>query len=246
MIRFLYSRLYASGYDFHIGPETPVGRLYDAICNDMIGDEQKLLFLQNAGGKITFGVREQLVLRDERGRLRCHFTGFQLVRDESADDVPFLKALDDRFDAITAEAIECHRILDGNLKDPESLRQTDIRFDRAASQKAIAWDNAVKALRDNPAHSFLMMFGHDGRKLQLPFPSPEAELKPKLPPLPPRDTKTSPAKNAFAEGTADPKKSVKSRNRQETGGPGVMRALKGLFSGRNEKGNPFSTPDDGP
>jgi len=169
MKRFLRGRLHASdkGYDYYIPPFYEVGKLYKAVANDLLGDNKKLLFLQNHNGVITFGVREPLSLFDFRGRVRCNFMGYQLGQNERLDLVPSLASLRSRFPDITAEAHECHNILDNDSRLGLTMQATAISFPLLPYIKDNAWDRSVLALLQNPDHPVLLTFDEHGDCLSL-------------------------------------------------------------------------------
>lgn len=170
MKKFLYGRLHdaGKGYDFYIRPEQKVDALLNALSTDMIRDEKRLLFLQNLNGRIILGVREQLTLKDHFGRLRANFMGYQLEPHETALTVPFLDALQAKIPAITAEAHECHRLLDEDSSCGDRLRDTDIKFDHGHHQAGNDWDAAVMFIRKSPGISMTFMFDEHGRTISVP------------------------------------------------------------------------------
>lgn len=170
MKQFVYTRLHErdQDYTFYVPPLYTTGVLGKAIASDMIDAKKKLLFLQRLGKDITFGVREQLTLRDERGRLITHFTGFQLEPHEGLGDIPYFEALERAFPVITQEAYMAHEILDSNETAGKKLQDTNIVFERGRPRPDVSWDLAIQQILDNPRKNGLIMCDERGKKLPLP------------------------------------------------------------------------------
>lgn len=172
MKRFLHGRLRdrLRDYRFYIPTSYPIGPLSEAIARADIEDGGRSLFLQSLGGHVTFGVKERLNLKDDFGRWRSNFMGYQ---SEAGEKVPFLDGLQSAFDEITAEAHECHRILDENLDAGKSMRYTAIVFPRGSFQVGNDWDKAVFELLRNPSASFLRTFDQNGKLLSSAVAAPD-------------------------------------------------------------------------
>lgn len=169
-----------------------MGPLLDAITNDLISDRNKLLFLQELEGRIVFGVKQQLTLRDEVGRLRANFMGYELESHEGPEVIPFYSALQAQFDAITEEAHACHARLDTDPRCGKTLRDMQINFESGAPQPGNRWDEAVLRLRRKPGRSALFIFDEHGNKsILLQGISDELKEDEQRPPVLGRDLKAT-------------------------------------------------------
>jgi hypothetical protein len=170
MKKFLYGRLHDpnNGYDFYIRPGHSIDPLLAALSTDLIPDAKPIVFIYSQNGRIIFGVREQLTLKDDFGRLRANFMGYQLESDEAPLALPFLDELQAKLPEITAEAHECHRLLDEDPTCGDCLRETSIQFGHGHHQADNDWDNAVMRIRKNPTLPLLLMFDEQGKAMSLP------------------------------------------------------------------------------
>jgi hypothetical protein len=172
MKRFLHGRLHdrQRGYRFYIPTSHPIGDLSETIARADIEDGERGLFLQSLGGHVTFGIKERLNLKDDFGRWRYNFMGYQ---PEAGERVPFLDGLQGVFDEITAEAHECHHILDQNWDAGKSMQDTAIIFSRGSFQSGNDWDQAISELSQKPSASFLKTFDKNGKLLSSSVAAPE-------------------------------------------------------------------------
>jgi hypothetical protein len=202
MKKFLYGRLHDAnkGYDFYVRPAQDVGPLLKALSTDLIPDEKTLIFLYNHNGRIIFGLRQQLSLKDSFGRLRANFTGYEL--DQSPSSLPFFEALQEKLAEISDEAHACHRLLDQDSSCGPSLRETTILFGSGRFQQNNDWDRAVAGIQRNPTASLLLMFDEDGNSI--PAPS-ETAFSQKHYPADPREEMAPHRPTSSADSTCRPR-----------------------------------------
>lgn len=165
MKRFLFTRLHQieNDYGFYIAPIFDIPHLlHSLITSEALDAGKKWLYLHRQDGKVTFGVRELLDLRDEHKRPITSFIGYQLEPHHNANYVPFHDALKKAFPAITAEVNDLQSILNAGNVRKETLNTTKTTFANGTFQAGNAWDEAVASMQKHSS-DVLMLFDEHGQ-----------------------------------------------------------------------------------
>lgn len=165
MKSFVFTRLHERDhdYDYYVPPRYTLGGIKGVIKSDLLDKKTRFLSLECKNGQVSFGIREQLDLRDVRGRLICHFSGYQLDPQEGMDCIPSLAALINQIPAITAEANRVHGILDEDPAQGKNLQTPAIAFGFDPQQDGNDWDQAVQQIQKNPGQDALFLFDEQGK-----------------------------------------------------------------------------------
>lgn len=171
MKRFLYGRLYSrdDDYDFYIPTTVKIGLLSNAISVERYNEMVPLLFLQNKDGVVSFGVKDNLGLKDFEGRRRYNFMGYQLEPGDSLQAIPHFDALIEKLPDIRAEAIECHKLLDQDSRAGETMRNTALSFGQATYRQGTPWDEAVRNIQKQPNRSVILVFDASGNPINCDY-----------------------------------------------------------------------------